>query len=586
MLFQQTYDPFGNPFLSTLLAALPLLLLIYLLAVHPWRDKEGRRQRGIGAPKAAFFASLVSLAAAVLVLGMPVTTAGASFVYGALSGLFPIGWVLLAAMFLYTLTVVTGQFDVVKESIVAISGDRRIQVLIIAFALGSFLEGAAGFGIPVAIAGAMMVGLGFKPLQAAVLNLLANSVPVAFGAIGTPVLTLGAVTNLDPHRLGYLSALQLAPFCLVTPLLVIAVMVKMDGKPFRKVLEVWPALLVSGVAFTLSEYLTAAYLGPGLVGILGGLVTLVALLALCAVWKPASPYDDAETPTAPKASRRLAPMAGGAVAATGATAVPGRTPGEVARAWLPWVLLTFFVFLWGQPGVKAALERPLAGIPTVLKFQVPFLHELVYRMPPVVPEATAESAVYTLNWLSSPGTSIFLAALVAGLCLRMTPAQWKETFVRTAVRMKGPLTTVAMVLGFSYLTRYTGADGILGLAFTRTGWLYPFFAPLLGWIGVFITGSDTSANAMFGSLQQITARALNLDEYLIVSANSVGGCTGKLLSAQSIVVATAATYEDRQEAAGAVGSILRAVAGYSLAMAVISGLIVMALAYLVPGLIQ
>lgn len=578
MSFLQTYDPLGSPLLSTLLAALPLLLLIYLLAAHPWHDREGRRQRGIGAPRAAFIASLVSLAMAVLVLGMPFPAAGASLVYGALSGLFPIGWVLVAAMFLYTLTVVTGQFDVVRESIVAVSADRRIQVLIIAFALGSFLEGAAGFGIPVAIAGAMMVGLGFRPFQAAVLNLLANSVPVAFGAIGTPVLTLGAVTNLDPNRLGALSALQLAPFCLVTPFLVITVMVKMDRKPFRKVLEVWPALLVSGVTFTLGEYLTAAYLGPGLVGILGGLVTLVALLALLTVWRPAAPYDgDPIAASAP--ARRLAPMAGGAGSS-------GRTRAAVVRAWLPWVLLTLFVFLWGQPAVKAALERPVAGIPTVLRWSVPFLDQAVYRMPPVVAEPTAEPAVYTLNWLSSPGTAIFLAALVAGLCLGMTPAQWKETVVRTAQRMRGPLTTVAMVLGFSYLTRYTGADGILGLAFTRTGWLYPFFAPLLGWIGVFITGSDTSANAMFGSLQQITARQLGLDEYLIVSANSVGGCTGKLLSAQSIVVATAATYEDRQEAAGAVGSILRAVAGYSLAMAVISGLIVMALAYLAPGLIH
>ncbi len=578
MSFLQTYDPLGSPLLSTLLAALPLLLLIYLLAAHPWHDREGRRQRGIGAPRAAFIASLVSLAMAVLVLDMPFPAAGASLVYGALSGLFPIGWVLVAAMFLYTLTVVTGQFDVVRESIVAVSADRRIQVLIIAFALGSFLEGAAGFGIPVAIAGAMMVGLGFRPFQAAVLNLLANSVPVAFGAIGTPVLTLGAVTNLDPNRLGALSALQLAPFCLVTPFLVITVMVKMDRKPFRKVLEVWPALLVSGVTFTLGEYLTAAYLGPGLVGILGGLVTLVALLALLTVWRPAAPYDgDPIAASAP--ARRLAPKAGGAGSS-------GRTRAAVVRAWLPWVLLTLFVFLWGQPAVKAALERPVAGIPTVLRWSVPFLDQAVYRMPPVVAEPTAEPAVYTLNWLSSPGTAIFLAALVAGLCLGMTPAQWKETVVRTAQRMRGPLTTVAMVLGFSYLTRYTGADGILGLAFTRTGWLYPFFAPLLGWIGVFITGSDTSANAMFGSLQQITARQLGLDEYLIVSANSVGGCTGKLLSAQSIVVATAATYEDRQEAAGAVGSILRAVAGYSLAMAVISGLIVMALAYLAPGLIH
>lgn len=580
MSFQQTYDPLGNPLLSTLLAALPLLLLIYFLAVHPVRGPEGRRQRGIGAPKAALIASLVSLAIAVLVLGMPAPAAGASFVYGALSGLFPIGWVLLAAMFLYTLTVVTGQFDVVKESIVAISSDRRIQVLIIAFALGSFLEGAAGFGIPVAIAGAMMVGLGFRPFQSAVLNLLANSAPVAFGAIGTPILTLGAVTDLDPHRLGVLAALQLIPFCLVTPFIVITVMVKMDRKPFRKVLEVWPALLVSGVAFALSEYLSAVYAGPGLVGVLGGLITLVALLALCAVWQPARPYED-EPAGAAAPSGRLAPMAGGAAAVA-----PNRTRAEVARAWLPWILLTVFVFLWGQPAVKAALERPIAGIPTVLKWAVPFLHKAVYRMPPVVAEPTAESAVYTLNWLSSPGTAIFLAALVAGLCLRMTPAQWKETLVRTAGRMKGPLATVAMVLGFSYLTRYTGADGILGLAFTGTGRLYPLFAPLLGWVGVFITGSDTSANAMFGSLQRITARQLGLSEYLIVSANSVGGCMGKLVSAQSLVVATAATYEDRQEGAAAVGSILRAVAPWSLVMAAVSGLIVAALAYLVPGLIQ
>ncbi|MEW8976970.1 MAG: L-lactate permease [Symbiobacterium sp.] len=578
MQFLQTYDPLGQPLLSTLVAALPLLLLLYLLAFVPWRDKQGQRRRGIPAPRAALAASLLSLVFAVFILKMPAITATTSFLYGAASGLFPIGWILLAAMFLYTLTVVTGQFDVVKESIVSISSDRRIQVLIIAFALGSFLEGAAGFGIPVAIAGAMMVGLGFKPFQSAVLNLLANSVPVAFGAIGTPIITLGAVTGLDAHRLGMLSALELMPFCLITPALVITVMVKMDRKPLRKVLEVWPALVVSGVAFTLSEYLTAAYLGPNLVGILGGLITLVALLGLCAVWKPARPYDEEAAMTAPAAgARSVAAMAGGA---------GGHSRGEVARAWLPWVLLTLFVFLWGQPAVKNALDRGLGGIPTVFKWQVPFLHGVVYRMPPVVPEPAAESAVYTLNWLSSPGTAIFLAAIIAGLCLRMTGAQWKETITRTLTRMKGPVTTVAMVLGFSYLTRYTGTDGTLGLAFTKTGFLYPFFAPLLGWIGVFITGSDTSANAMFGSLQQITARQLNLDEYLIVSANSVGGCTGKLVSAQSLVVATAATYEDQREASSAVGSILRAVAGFSLGMAIVAGLILMALAYVFPGLVQ
>lgn len=585
MKFLQNYDPLGSPMLSTLVAALPLLTLLYLLAFHPWRDADGNKHRGIAAPKAALIASVLSFAIAIFLLGMPAATAGASFVYGVASGLFPIGWILVAAMLLYTLTVVTGQFDIVKDSIVSISSDRRLQVLIIAFALGSFLEGAAGFGIPVAIAGAMMVGLGFKPFQSAVLNLLANSVPVAFGGIGTPIITLGTVTGLDPNRLGALSSLELIPFCLITPALVITVMAKMDRKPFRKVLEVWPALVVSGLSFTLVQYLTSTYLGPNLVGILGGLVTLVGLLVLCLVWKPARPYDEETVPA--RTAGGLAPMAGGSAAAAAAprVAAPSRSAGEIARAWLPWVLLTIFVFLWGQPGVKAALERSLAGIPTVLKWSVPFLDQLVYRVPPVVTEATAEKAVYTLNWLSSPGTAIFLAAVVAGLCLRVSAAQWKETVVRTLTRMKGPLTTVAMVLGFSYLTRYTGTDGTLGLAFTKTGWLYPFFAPLLGWIGVFITGSDTSANAMFGSLQQITAHQLNLNEYLIVSANSVGGCTGKLLSAQSIVVATAATYEDRDEAKNAVGPILRAVAGYSLVMAIAAGLIILALAYWVPGLI-
>lgn len=578
MQFFQNYDPLHNGFLSTLVAAIPLLTLLYLLAFHPWTDKNGVKHKGIAAPKAAGIATLIGFAIAIFVLKMPAQMAASSFVYGALNGLVPICWILVAAMFLYHVTCVTGQFDVVKESITKVSSDRRIQVLIIAFALGAFLEGAAGFGIPVAIAGAMMVGLGFKPFQAAVLNLLANPVPVAFGAIGSPIITLGKVTGLDDKILSAIVGLELAPFCLFIPLIVIATMVKMDRKPWRKVTEVWPALVVAGGVFTTTQYLVATYMGPNLVGILGGLVTLFALVLLSAFWKPATPYDEEEVAPARKGAKaKLAPIAG-------ATAAPSYTTGQIVKAWMPWVLLTLFVFAWGQPAFKAILNKPLFGvIPTVISIKMPFLDGLVYRMPPVVIKQAAEKAVFALEWLSTPGTSIFLAAVASGLLLKATGAQWKEAFGRLG-RLKNSLITVTIVLGFGYLIRFTGIDGILGLAFTKSGFLYPFFAPILGWVGVFITGSDTSANAMFGSLQQITARQLGMSEYMIASANTAGGVMGKMIGAQSILVATAATYENQEEGKAAVGEILRAVVWYSVVLVVLMGVVVMSMNYLMPGL--
>ncbi|HYF90676.1 MAG TPA: lactate permease LctP family transporter [Symbiobacteriaceae bacterium] len=583
-MFLQNYNPLGNALLSTLVAALPLIVLLYLLALHPWRDPTGHPRRGVAAPKAAAAASLLAFAVAIFVLDMPPAMAVASFLYGSATGLFPIGWILVAAMFLYTLTTVTGQFDVVKESITRISSDRRMQVLIIAFALGAFLEGAAGFGIPVAIAGALMVGLGFSPFQAAVLNLLANPVPVAFGGIGTPIITLGRVTGISEVVLSAVTGRQLALFCLIIPAWVVAVLVRMDGKPWRRVWEVWPALLTAGLVFSATQLYVSARMGPNLVGILSGLVTLAALVLLSLVWRPASTYDGpAPDPIADAGRRRLVPMAGG-------MADRAYTTGEIVHAWMPWILLTIFVFAWGQPAVKNALMQPVFGIPTVVKIPVPFLDGLVYRMPPVAPAVgagarTPEHAVFLLDWLASPGTGLFLAAVLSGIWLKASGAQWREAVKRTLSRMRIPLVTVGTVLGFSYLTRYTGTDGILGLAFTRTGWFYPFFAPLLGWLGVFITGSDTSANAMFGSLQQITARQLGLSEVLMATANTSGGVMAKMIGAQSLVIATAATYEDKEEGKAAVGLIFRSMVGHSLVLSLMMGVVIMLMAYVFTGLV-
>ncbi|HWI53897.1 MAG TPA: lactate permease LctP family transporter [Symbiobacteriaceae bacterium] len=585
MQFLQNYNPLGNALLSTVVAALPLVTLLYLLAVHPWRDRQGNPRRGIQAPNAAAIASLLAFTVAIFVLGMPAPMAIASFVYGSATGIFPIGWILISAMFLYTLTTVTGQFDVVKESITRVSSDRRIQVLIIAFSLGAFLEGAAGFGIPVAIAGALMVGLGFSPFQAAVLNLLANPVPVAFGGIGIPIITLGKVTGLNDNVLAALTGKELALFCLIIPTWVIAVMAKMDGKPWRKVWEVWPALLTAGGAFTLTQLFVSAYMGPSLVGILSGMASMAGLVLLTLVWQPPAPYEDMVEPEPLVINgRRLVPMAGGSAAVVGSEG-PRYGGGQIAFAWVPWILLTVFVFLWGQPAIKAALMRPLLGIPTLVSIPIPLLNNLVYRMPPVVPARAAEHAAFTFDWLSTPGTGLFLAAVLSGVWLRATGPQWREAVSRTLARMKTPLITVATVLGFSYLTRYAGTDGILGLAFTRTGWFYPFFAPLLGWLGVFITGSDTSANAMFGSLQQITARQLGLNEVLITTANTAGGVMAKMIGAQSLVIATAATYENKEEGQRAVGDLFRAMVGHSAVLTLMMGILIMLFAYVFTGLL-
>ncbi|WP_200878197.1 MULTISPECIES: L-lactate permease [Neobacillus] len=571
MEFHQMYDPMGNTFLSTLLAAVPILTLLYFLAVHPHKDKLGRRHHGIAAPKAAFIAAIVTILMAIWLVDMPVSSTLAAFGYGSLFGIMPIGWIIVAAMFLYTITLVTGQFDIVKSSVVSLSSDRRIQTLLIAFSFGAFIEGAAGFGTPVAIAGALMVGMGFRPLVAAVLCLIANTAPVAFGAVGTPIITLANVTGLPESALSAMAGRQLPFFSIIVPFWLIATMVFMHKGKWKQVIEVWPAIVVTGASFALTQFAVSNYIGPMLVDIVAGIVSMLALILLLKVWQPKNkfylPGEEEEMKTLEVQESQY-------------------SRGQVVKAWTPWAFLTLFVFLWGLPQWKTFLNSlNFFGLKSIYNIPVPYLDQLVFRGPPLAKESAPEAAVYALNWLSAAGTGVFFAAILSGLFLRLSKEQWKLSVVRTAQRMKTPLITIALVLGLGYTTRYSGLDAILGLAFTKTGDLYPFFAAMLGWLGVFLTGSDTSSNALFGNMQRITADQLGLDPVLIAASNSTGGVMGKMIDAQSIVVATAACYEDRNEGANAVGPIFRAVIFHSIALAVLMGVLVMLQAYVFPWMI-
>lgn len=566
MPWVQIYDPLGNAWLSTLAAALPTGLLLLTLGLWRWP-----------AHRAALLGLSAAIGVSVGVFGMPVSAAIATTIYGAAYGLFPIGWIVLAAIFLYNLSVRSGTFDVVKQSVARLSGDRRVQALLIAFSFGAFIEGASGFGTPVAISAALLVGLGFAPRYAATLSLIANTAPVAFGAIGTPILTLAAVTGLPAFTLGAMAGRQLPFVSVVVPAWLI---VTMSG--WRGLRGVWPAVLVCGGSFALVQFAWSNVVGPELVDIVGGLVSLGAVGLLCLRWKPNDGAGDDPAMTGPR---------------TG-----DATAGQVTRAWLPWILLSVCVTLWGLPPVKAALTRGPASVVSgggawrwlAPQFEVPSLHRLVFREYPVVAapvdhgrlgdrayrDARTEPAVFAVNWLSATGTSVFCAALATAVLLRM---RWRDVVGvagSTWRQMRRPLATIAMMMALGFVTRYGGTDATLGLAFTRTGWCYPFFAAMLGWLGVALTGSDTSANVLFGSLQKITAQQLNLNPILITASNSTGGVMGKMIAAQTIVVATAATHQQGEE-----GALLRSVFWHSLALAAVMGLIVMAQAYLVPWMV-
>lgn len=564
MLWTQKYDPFNSPWLSTLAAALPIVILLGLLA-------SGR----VTAPRAAAAGLATALVTAVFAFAPIETTqldgsglagwAGAVLAaagYGAAFGLLPIGWIVLAAIFLYSLTVETGQFEVVKRSILSLSDDRRLQALLIAFCFGAFVEGAAGFGTPVAISAALLVGAGFTPLRAAGLALLANTSPVAFGALGTPITTLAKVTAIDELRLSAMAGRQLPFFSLLVPAWLVWAMAG-----WRGVVGVWPALLVCGGSFATVQFATANYHGPWLVDVIAGLASLLCLAVFLKFWRP---RDTWHFPDEPDSARRQLPDA---------TPPAPDSPRAILSAWVPWLLLTVFVFLWGLPQVKAVLAQ------ASVKFDVPALHNKVARTPPVVPALAVEPAVYDFNWLGATGTGIFGAAVLSALWLRVSPARFLRIAAGTLRRLLAPLLTIACMLAIAFTTRFSGMDATLGLAFTHTGPAYPLFAALLGWLGVALTGSDTSANALFGNLQTITAGRLvengvlplttDQASVLLATANSTGGVMGKMIDAQSIVVAAAATQQHGQE-----GAILRFVFWHSFLLAVLVGVLVLLQAYL------
>jgi lactate permease len=579
-VYQQNYDPFGNVVLSTVVAAVPIAVLLYFIALHPHRDRQGVRHLGISAPYAALCGVIAAFLVSCLAFRMPVTTAVSAFALGSLSGFIGIIWIVVAAMLLYTMTVVTGKFEIVKESIIHISFDRRLQVLLIAFSFGAIIEGTSGFGTPVAIAGAIMVGLGFKPFQSAVLNLIANTAPVAFGAIGTPIVTLASVSGIDELTLSTMAGHQLPWVSLVVPFWLVVLFVKMEGGTWREAFEVWPAALVSGASFALMQYFASGNASLHLTtDVVSGLFSVLCTAGFLQLWHPRTRF----LLRSERADAELRAASGDEAAWKYKYGL-----GETLYAWLPWAILIACCVLWGFPANKAAMNNlfdgvtfdttllgsKLAGTLSLPKWDMPALHNLVQRMPPVAAvNAKPEAAQFTFNWLSAAGTGVFVAALLSGLALRMSRAQWKEAFRRTLSRMLTPVLVIGQVLGLGYLTRYAGTDAVLGILFTHAGAAYPFFAAYLGWLGVFLTGSDTASNALFGSLQKITAQQLHLNPVLIVATNSTGGVMGKMIDAQSIMVACAACYEDPHERAHALGPIFRKVWWHSVLGAAVIGVI-------------
>jgi lactate permease len=535
MVWSHVYDPLFSPLLSTLVALLPLVALLGLLAAAGW-----------SAPAAAGAGLATALAVAVGIFGMPADAALTAALNGAAFGLFPIGWITVTAMFLYRISAEAGALDVMKRSVTRLSADHRMQALLIAFSFGAFLEGAAGFGAPVAISAALLTGAGFPALEAACLALIANTAPVAFGALGTPIITLAKVTGLDEFAISQMAGRQLPLFSLIVPAWMVATMTG-----WRGLLAVWPAVLVCGGSFAAVQFAMANYVGVALVDVVAGIVSLVALAGFLRWWQPQECWQhgaqQADAPVANDSAR------------------------VIAWAWMPWVFLSVAVFCWGLPAVKATLDGRLLPKSVVApELSVPRLDGRIAKVPPAAREPfEIERAVYRFNWLSAAGTAILMAAMIAvpwlGLSWRRAVAIWWDNLRRLSLS----LLTIALMLALAFVTRYSGTDVTLGLALTRSGWFYPFFAPLLGWLGVALTGSDTSSNAMFGSLQRVTAEQLGLNPLLICTANSTGGVMGKMIDAQSIVVSATATGMHRQE-----GAILRRVFPHSLALAALMGLLV------------
>ena len=566
MVWTQVYDPLGNPWLSTLCAAIPIIVLLGSLAFFR-----------IAAHWAAILGLVSALFIAIVVYGMPTATAGGAAFNGALFGLLPIGWIVLNVIFLYQLTKEKGYFQILQDNIANVTADRRLQLLLIAFAFGAFFEGAAGFGTPVAVTGAILIGLGFSPLAASGLSLIANTAPVAYGALGTPVITLAAVTGLDVNALSAMVGRQLPFFSVLVPFWLIWAFAG-----WRGMVGVWPATLVTGVSFAIPQFLISNLHGPTLVDVGSAVISMACLVTFLRFWKPKEIWAS----TALKGHERDSGIAD--VAPTKFEQHPIHL---VIRAWIPWLILSVFVFAWGFQTTKNFLDGKTTETITVdgqtkqkvsyafTRVEIPIapLHEKVEKVPPVVVKPVKEAAKYNLNWLSATGSGIFLAAIVAGLFMGYSIGGLFRQYWETIKLVKFSLLTISAMLALGFVTRYSGTDATMGLAFAHTGVLYPFFGTLLGWLGVALTGSDTSSNVLFGGLQKITSEQLGLSPILMTSANSSGGVMGKMIDAQSIVVASTATRWYGHE-----GDILRYVFFHSIALAALVGLLVTAQAYLPP----
>ncbi|TDS85310.1 L-lactate permease [Comamonas sp. JUb58] len=546
MVWQQIYNPVGNMVLSTLLAALPVVVMLVGLGfLH------------LKAHIAAGAGLVCALLIAIVVYGMPADMAGRAAVFGGLTGLLPIGWIVLNIIFLHQLTEQNGSFKILQDSIAGITEDRRIQLLLIAFAFGAFFEGAAGFGTPVAVTAAILIGLGFSPLAASGLSLIANTAPVAFGALGTPVITLAKVHGYDVMEVTAMVGRQLPFFSVLVPFWLIWAFA---GR--KAMMEIWPAILVTGLSFAIPQYLVSNFIGPELVDIIAAIVSMGCLIGFLRLWQPKNIWrstslkgrDTSEDTTAKP------------------RAIVAHARADVIRAWTPWAILTVFVFIWGLPSVKAALNGLFAP-----SFPMSGLHNMIEKVPPVVPQPTKEGAVYVLNLLSATGTGILMSAIVGGLVMKYSPLGLIKQFFKTIWLVRFSLLTIVLMLALGTLTRYSGTDTTLGLAFANTGVFYPFFGTMMGWLGVALTGSDTASNVLFGGMQKVAAEQLGLSPNLMGAANSSGGVMGKMIDAQSIVVASTATRWFNHE-----GDILRYVFFHSVALATLVGIFVTLQAYVYP----
>lgn len=548
-IWSQNYDPAGNVWVSALVALIPIIF--FFLALTKLRLKGY---------VAGTITVALSLAVALLFYRMPVANALAAGVYGFFYGLWPIAWIIVAAVFLYKVSVKTGQFDIIRSSILSVTEDQRLQLILVGFCFGAFLEGAAGFGAPVAITAALLVGLGFRPLYAAGLCLIGNTAPVAFGAMGIPVIVAGQVSGVDVMAISQMAGRQL-PF--MTIIVLFWLMAIMDG--WRGVKETWPAVLVGGGSFALGQFLTANYIGPELPDITSAIFALVTLTTFLKFWQPKRIFRFDTEPGAAKIQ----------------TTTPAKlTTGMVIKAWSPFIILTAMVTIWSLKPFKALFASGGALSGTVFSIPVPMLHNLVQKMAPVVATPTPYGAVYSFNWLSATGTAILIAAVLAILLLRLKPAVAVQTLGETFRELALPIYSIGMVLAFAFIANYSGLSTTLAMALAHTGKAFAFFSPFLGWVGVFLTGSDTSANALFGALQATTAAQLGLPEVLAVTANTTGGVTGKMISPQSIAIACAAV-----GLAGKESDLFRFTVKHSLAFLVLIGIICTLQAYVFPWMI-